>query len=397
MMRPHRAALTLALLWAVCSAPSVAQGPPKGAMPPAQVNVARAETKTVPVSLDYVGLTAASKTVEIRARVQGFVESRDFIDGAWIEEGARLFKIDPRPFEADREIAAAQVEQAEARLQLARQELKRMQSVTTPGAIAEADLDQRASEVANSAAALRLAKAQLDKAELNLGYTNITAPLTGYIGKALKEIGSYVDTSQNSLLAVMEQVDPLYVSFQVTESDFLNWKREMKEGLLVLAQDLSGPRVEITLLDGAAFGSHGVLDFENAGLDTKTGTVELRATFPNSDRVLKPGQFVKVHLTGWERPNVLTVPQRAVSQSPQGAYVYVVGSDGKVEMRVIQIGAWSSQDWIVLDGLREGEQVVVEGLTKVRPGATVTIAASPGTPQSAGEGAPTAAEAATQS
>jgi len=373
------------LLAGVAATIAEAQGPPGRAMPPPEVAVAVAQVKTAPVSYEYVGMTEASKTVEVRARVQGFLETRDFAEGAYVKEGTRLFTIDPRLFKADREIAVAQVEQAESRLRLAEQELKRMRSVQVPGAVAATDLDQKAAEEANASAALRLAKAQLAKAELDLSYAEVYAPLTGYIGKALKEIGSLVDSGQNSLLAVMQQVDPLYVSFQVTESDFLTWKREEKSGQLILPQGEKAPRVggwtegsrlrvEISLLDGNPFENAGVLDFENVDLNTQMGTVELRATFKNEDKTLKPGQYVKVHLKGWERPNALVVPQRAVGQSPQGAYVYVVGSDNKAERRSIKVGAWAEQDWIVLDGLKEGERVIVEGLTKVQPGITVVPA-----------------------
>jgi len=362
------------LLAVVAVTTAEAQGPPGGAMPPPEVALGAAQVKTVPVSYEYVGMTEASKTVEVRARIQGFIETRSFVEGAYIQEGAGLFTIDPRSFKADQDIALAQVEQAEARLKLAQQDLQRMRAVKVPGAVAATDLDQKAAEEASAAAALRLAKAQLAKAELDLSYTKVVAPLTGYIGKALKDIGSLVDNGQNSLLAVMQQVDPVYVSFQVSESDFLTWKRETKDGQLALSQGQKAPRVEITLSDGTPFENAGVLDFENVNLEMRTGTVELRATFRNEDRVLKPGQFVKVHLTGWERPNTLVVPQHAVSQSPQGAFVYVVGDDNKAEVRNIKVGAWAGQDWVVLDGLKGGERVIVEGLTKVRPGGSVVPA-----------------------
>ena len=359
------------VLVGVAISPVEAQGPPGMAMPPPEVVLAAAEIKTVPVSYDYVGVTVASKTVEVRARIQGFLETRDFQEGAYLKEGARLFTIDPRSFKADQQIAAAQVEQAESRLKLAEQELKRMQSVRQPGAIVQSDLDQRIAEQSSAMAALRLAEAQLAKVDLELSYTTLTAPLTGFIGKAQKEIGSLVDSNQNSLLAVMQQVNPLYVSFQVSESDFITWKREEKSGELGLADGAKAPYVEITLIDGMSFENRGVLDFENVALNTQTGTVELRATFKNENRILKPGQFVKVHLKGWQRENMLVVPQRAVGQSPAGAYVYVVGSDNKAERRNIKVGSWAGQDWVVLDGLKAGEQVIVEGLTKVRPGADV--------------------------
>jgi len=386
-----RAAGVLAL-WMLLAgaAPLFAQGPPGGKKMPPQVTLAPAVVKTVPVSFEYVGLTEASKTVEVRARIQGFLETREFQDGAYLKEGTRLFTIDPRPFEADRDVAAAQVAQAAARLRLAEQELARLKAVRTPGAVAAADVDQREAEAAGAAASLRLAEAQLKKAELNLDYTRVSAPLTGFIGKAQKEAGSYVDSAQNSLLAVMHQVDPLYVTFKVSEADFLAWRRGEKEGALALAGGRKVPDVAITLLDGTPFGESGTLDYENTGVDTQTGTVELRATFKNGDRALKPGQFVKVNLSGWERPNVLTVPRRAVGQTPKGPVVYLVGPDSKAQERVVRTGEWSGEDWIILEGLEAGDQVIVDGLTKVRAGTEVSTGPPPGAPGAADAAKPAA-------
>ena len=222
---------------------------------------------------------------------------------------------------------------------------------------------------------MRLAEAQLAKTDLELSYTSVNAPLTGFVGKAMKDIGSLVDSAQNSLLTTMQQVDPIYVSFHVTENDYLALHQSLRDGEIVPTPGSDGPYVEIVLLDGAAYGQHGKITFEDASVDTQTGTVELRGTFENADKKLKPGQFVKVHLQGWERPNTLIVPQRAVSQSPQGSYVYVVGADSKAERRTIKTGAWAGKDWIVLDGVKAGEQVILEGLTKVRPGMVVAPAA----------------------
>lgn len=348
-----------------------AQGPPGGPPPPPPVVVAPVDAKTVPVTFEYVGVTEASKVVEIRARVQGFIDTRDFEEGALVKKGQRLYTIDPRSFKADQQIALAQVEQAEARLRLAEQDVKRLQSITEPGAIAATDLDQKRAEQVNAAAAVRLAKAQLAKAELEVSYTTVEAPLTGLIGKAEKDIGSLVDAGQNSLLTNLQVVDPLYVSFKVPESDYMARRRDRQNGVLAAADGQDEPYLELTLADGSVYPERGVIDFENVGAEVQTGTVELRGTVKNPDRLLKPGQFVKVHLKGLQRPGVLTVAQRAVSQSPQGPFVYVLGADNKAEQRIVKLGQWTGQDWEVLEGLQAGERVIVEGLTKVRPGAVV--------------------------
>ncbi|MFA6242867.1 MAG: efflux RND transporter periplasmic adaptor subunit, partial [Candidatus Hydrogenedentales bacterium] len=367
--------------WAAAGPP---QGPGGAPPPPPEVTCVVVETKTVPVSFDYVGMTEASKTVEVRARIRGFLDSRDFQEGTFVEAGTKLFTIDPRSYQADQQIAVARVEQAQARLKLAEQDVKRLKSVTVPGAIAESDLDKQVAEEVNAKASLQLAKAELAKAELELSYTVVGAPLTGYIGKAQKEIGSFVDESQSSLLAVMHQVNPLYVSFKVSEREFLSWRNEEQAGTLVLVEG-SQPYAEITLLEGTQYDKRGTISFESPDVDIATGTLEFRASFENPENQLKPGQFAKVHLRGWTRPSAITVPQRAVSQSPRGPYVYVVGDDKKAEMRIVTTGEWSGSDWVISDGLKPGERIIVEGLTKVQPGGEVT-------PLLAGEQPPSAPE-----
>ena len=188
----------------------------------------------VPVTFDYSGVTAASKTVEMRARVRGYIETRDFEEGSLVKAGTRLFTIDPRTFEADKEIAAARVEQAEARRKLADQDLERLKSVSVPGAVAATDIDKQAAALAEASASLRLSKAELAKSELELGYTKIDAPMDGLIGKAMKEIGSLVDVGENSLVAVMHQVSPIYVSLRVSERDYLAWRTDQESGALAL-------------------------------------------------------------------------------------------------------------------------------------------------------------------
>ncbi|MCC6695998.1 MAG: efflux RND transporter periplasmic adaptor subunit [Candidatus Hydrogenedentes bacterium] len=365
-----RRSTTLLTLLVSLGTSSIAQGPPQGPPPPPEVAVITVEPKTVPMVFDYVGVTEASKVVEVRARIQGFLETRDFEEGALVDEGTPLFTIDPRSFKADTDIALARVEQAVTRLKLAEQDVNRLKAVKVPGAIAETDLDKAMAEQDDAAASLRLSKAQLAKAELEQSYTVVKAPLTGFVDKAEKEIGSLVDAGQNSLLTIMRQVDPIYVSFQMSERAFLEWRGELDKGLLVLAEGTE-PSVRITLLDKTEYALPGHINFESAAMSLGTGAVELRATFENPDQRLKAGQFVNIHMNGYVRPNTLTVPQRAVSQSPQGAYVYVVDAENKAEFRIIKPGKWTGRDWIVESGLEPGERVVVEGLIKVQPGIPV--------------------------
>lgn len=360
-----------ATLLATTGLAAMAQGGPGMAPPPPpEVNVTAVQPRTVPLTFSYVGVTTASKTVEVRSRVRGFIESRDFEEGAYVKPDTLLYTIEKESFAADREVALAQVEQAEARLKLAEQELKRLGAVAVPGAVAGTDIDRQQAERANAAAAVRLAKAELAKANLQLSYTRVTAPLEGYIGKAQKELGALVDESQNSLLASVQQVDPIFVSVRVSEREFLAWRAAEAAGTQGLA-DGEKPYMELTFEDGSVLAEHGTLNYESAALDPSTATVELRGQFANPDHKIKPGQFVKVALRGWVRNNAIAVPQRAVGQAPIGSYVYVVADGEKAEMRPIIPGPWTGQDWIIEKGLAPGDRVITEGVAKVHPGIVV--------------------------
>ena len=355
---------------ALAATVTVAQPPGSGPPPPPQVSTVIVDQKPVPVTFSYSGVTAASKTVEIRARVRGYLHSRDFEEGTLVKKGQPLFTIDPSTFEADREVAAARVDQIEATRKLAEQEVKRLKSVTVPGAVAAADIDKQEAALAEASASLRLAKAELQRADLELGYTKIVAPMDGLIGKSMKEIGSMVDTGENSLLAVVHQVEPIYVSVRISERDFLAWRADQESGALVRRDDQE-PWLEITLNDLTTYEKRGVINFLSPELNTQTGSYEVRAVFENPDVKLRPGQFIKGHIKGWARPASITVPQRAVNQSPLGSFVYVVGDDNVAQQRTIELGQWTGDEWIITSGLSVGDRVIVEGLTKVRPGATV--------------------------
>lgn len=367
----------LLVLFVLVTNASLAQ--PGGPPPPPQVSFVVVEPRSVPVSFDFVGVTEASKVVEVRARVRGFLETREFKEGAMIEEGTRLFQIDPRPFEADLQIAKARVAQADTRLKLAEKEVARLKSISVPGAIAQSDLDKQIAEQSDATAALNLAKADQAKAELELGYTSVKAPLTGFIGKAEKEIGSLVDESANGLLTVMRQVNPIYVSYTMTEAEYLSWRKLAADGGYVL-DGTNNPYLEITLLDGTEYPPQGKIDFEDTAIDTTTGSVDLRATFDNINNELKPGQFVRAHMRGYVRPDTIAIPQRAVAESPQGSFVYVIGEGNKAELRIVKPGQWTGSDWIIDSGLAPGEKVIVDGQIKVQPGVEVNPSPAGETP-----------------
>lgn len=380
-MKSHPYSAYALLMTILLSTPAVGQPPAQA--PPPEVTVVTAKPRNLPVEFEYLGVTEASKTVEVRSRTRGFIETRDFDEGALVTADQPLFTIDPRTFQADLEIARAQVAQAESRLHLAGQDVKRLQSVKEPGAISQSDLDQRIAEQSNAAAALRLSRAQLAKAQLELEFTTVESPLDGYVGKALKEIGSFVDEGQNSLLTHVWQVDPIYVSFQVTEREFLALRTQTEVGDLLL-NGSEPPHVAVTLLNDVTLPQQGSIDFESAIVDIKTGSVEMRAVLDNPGLLIKPGQFVTATLRGWVRPNVIAVPQRAVGQSPQGAYIYVVNADDTVEFRTVKLGSWSGDLWIIEKGLKAGERVIVEGLVKVQPGIKVVAQPQDNIPDFAG-------------
>lgn len=346
---------------------------PAAGAPPApapEVSVVTIAPATVPLRYEYVGLTEASQTVEIRSRVQGFLFKRAFEEGGRIKLGDLLFQIDPRSFEADLEIALARVEQRQAVYDRARRDLERYKELTDRGASTQKELDDAATEELEARANLRLAKADASKAELDLSYTSILSPFDGWIGKSTKDVGSLVDAGANSLLATALQTDPIYVGFSISERDVLQWKSDISSGRVRLPGD-QHIRVALILVDGSRYSQEGKINFVDVKTDASTGSAHIRAELPNPEAILQPGQFVRAELIGAERPDAIVIPQRAVTQTPNGAIVFVVGEGDKAEVRPVKLGPWAGDQWIVEEGLKPGERVIVDGIVNVQPGGPV--------------------------
>lgn len=362
---------------------------PQQTMP---VHVVTVQNETVPLHPRYLGRTEGSQVVEIRARVAGYLLDRVFEEGTKVTKGQPLFQIDPRPFETDLARAKAHLQSAQATLSRAHLQVVRYQELTARQSATEGELEEWQQQEGVAAADVELAKAEIAAAELNIEYAHIEAPIDGVIGEALKEVGSYVDSGSNGLMAVLQQVDPIDVRFSVTEQEMLRWRRLIDSGV-IKAPEANDTMVELTLADGSTYPYQGRVDYVDVKVDDTTGTSIIRAKVPNPDNTLRPGQFVHVNVLGVERLNVIRVPQNAVMQNPTGASVYVVGAEDKIESRPVTLGEWSGgSEWIIESGLKPGDRVVVSRLLMLRPGVPVKIepdapeSAAASDPHEAGEG-----------
>ncbi len=339
------------------------------APPLPQVSVITATTQNVPDEPEFIGQSEASRPVEIRSQVTGIIKERFFREGRDIKKGDRLYQIDPVPFQAALLNAKAKVVQAEARLVQAKQNLDRVKPLLAEQAVSQKDVDDAVAEDLSVAGALAAAKADVVKTQFDMDNTLIIAPIDGLIERTRVYEGRLV-SAQTDLLTIIHQVDPMYVTVSVPESFLLKRVRDraLKK---VQGAGVYQLRGVITFTDGTTYPHEGRLDLLEVGLRTTTGTRDVRVVFPNHERALLPGQFVKVRFFGAVRIGVILVPQRAVQQGPQGPFVYVVGQGDKVEVHNVQATSWQGTQWLIEDGLSAGERVVVDGLQKLAPGAQV--------------------------
>lgn len=342
---------------------------------PPTVVVATVQTRDVPVAYPFIGQTDATRRVEIRARVPGFVIAREYSEGRAIREGDVLFRLDPKPFEADLEVARAEMDQARAEQKSAESDVARFTELLAADAGSQKELDDAVARRAGAVARIRAAEARIAKGEMELGYTIIRSPLSGVAGESMRAVGSYVDAGAESLLTEVIETNPIDVLFTVSEREVLSSQQAIRERRLFLPPD-GKITLELTLLDGSLYPHTGSVSFADIRVDPATGTTRIRGEFPNPENALRPGQFVRGKLTGYLRANAIAVPRACVLQSPTGAYVYVIAADGTVDSRPVTLGEWVGTDVIVTSGLSAGDRLVVEGIQRVGPGMKVTVAAA---------------------
>ncbi|MBF0528607.1 MAG: efflux RND transporter periplasmic adaptor subunit [Deltaproteobacteria bacterium] len=360
----------LATLLAGCQASPVA--PPPEIV---EVSAVQVQARTIPVPLTYIGLTESSRLVEIRARVEGIIMERTFTEGKKVEKGALLFRLDPKPLETALENSRGLLAQEESKLANAKRVLQRLKSLITENAVSQKDLDEAIFSEQNYLASVKSAKAKVREAELNLGYATITAPLIGIIGRAQKPEGSLVSTGTDSLLTTISQLDPIYANFSVSAKELLKLDQEAESKRIIFPPEGKFD-VELSLENGLVYPQTGQLNFAEPSVSPETGTMKFRAEFPNPDKSLVPGLFVRIKLKGAERPNAITVPQRSVLQGQKGKFVYVVDKSSKAELRLVEVGDWYDQDWIIHSGVTAGDLVVVDGAIKLQPGAALKVSAA---------------------
>ncbi|WP_241332005.1 efflux RND transporter periplasmic adaptor subunit [Burkholderia cenocepacia] len=383
----------------------------KESAPPPQtpeVGVVTVQPQAVPVFTDLPGRTSAFLVAQVRARVDGIVLRREFTEGTDVKAGQRLYKIDPAPYIAALNSAKATLAKAQANLVTQNALVARYKVLVAANAVSKQDYDNAVATQGQAAADVAAGKAAVDTAQINLGYTDVVSPISGRVGISQVTPGAYVQASQATLMSTVQQLDPVYVDLTQSSLEGLKLRQDVQSGRL----KTSGPgaaKVSLILEDGKTYSEPGKLQFSDVTVDQTTGSVTIRAVFPNPGRVLLPGMFVRARIEEGVNENAFLVPQIGVTHDQKGqAIAMVVNASNKVEPRPLKTTGMQGQNWIVEGGLQAGDHVIVQGVDKVRPGATVKTvpgqlapaadaasgAAAPAAPAAAGSGAAAASGAA---
>jgi len=365
--------VAMAALAAACSKPE----PP--AMPPMEVAVVEVQPRDIPIHLDMIGQTLGSVDIPIRARVDGVLDEIHFLEGRDVAKGQLLYVIDPTPFKAQVVEAQGRLAEAQTRLAKAASDLERIRPLAEMDAVSKQDLDGAVAQFEAAQGSLQAAKAQVEQAEIQLGYTRIKAPVDGLIGITQAKVGEYVGRSPNPVvLNVVSQTDPIRVRFSINEREYLRFRREFAGTMRAAENEVAQSKgLQLILSDGSVHEHEGHVVSFDAAIDATTGTLTLEADFPNPERIVLPGQFARVRGVLEEREAALAIPQRAVMETQGIFQLAVVGEDGTVDIRQVQMGPRVDGEWIVESGLEPGERVALEGLQRMRPGVKVVAKGAP--------------------
>ena len=396
--------LALAALLAACGpgAPPPAGGPGAGggAPPPAEVGVVTVSTGDVGLITELPGRLEASRVAQVRARAAGILQRRLFAEGSSVKAGQLLFEIDDAPYKAALDSALANVAKAEASLGQASALAKRYEPLAAAKAVSQQELVAAQAAQKQAEADVAVAKAAAQTARINLNYAAVTAPIAGSIGRALVTEGALVGQGEATPLAVVQQINPMYINFTQSAGDVMKLRQALDAGKLKRANGSQAASVRLVMEDGSEFAHAGRLLFSDLTVDASSGQITLRAEVPNPTGTLLPGLYVRVRVEQAQASNAILLPQQAVTRSAQGDTVMVVGSDGKVKPRPVKVGAQQRNQWVILEGLQSGEQVMVDGFQKLRGDAPVKAVpwvppgSKPAAPASASSAASAAAHAA---
>ncbi|MBJ7449462.1 MAG: efflux RND transporter periplasmic adaptor subunit [Parachlamydiales bacterium] len=357
---------TLILCFTSCNKP-VAQK-----IPPVPVTVVEIDPQTVPATFEYVGMVESSHIVQLRARVEGYLEKIAYVEGSQVQKGDLMFLIDPRPFEASLAEAKAMLEKQKALLWNAKQRVARYKPLYAMKAISQKDLDDAISQELASESEVDAAAANVETAELNLSFTEIRAPVTGMSNQAKFREGALISPGSNSLLTTLYVVDPIWVNFSISQGDLLKARNARNKGELEYPKEMDF-NISVILADGTSYPAMGKVDFTDPSLQQSTGTMLVRAVVPNPDKLLHPGGFVRVKIEGSTRPNAIFVPKTSVQQGQNGMYVFVIDKDNVAHMRQVTVGTWYEKNWIITSGLEKGDIVAVTSVNRIHDGSIVNV------------------------
>jgi membrane fusion protein (multidrug efflux system) len=362
--------LAISLLAACGQKPEGAGGPPGGGMPPAEVGVITVATQSIGLATELPGRLEASRVAQVRARAAGILQKRLFTEGSDVKAGQVLFTIDAAPYQATAASARAALARAEANLTQATALAERYKPLMEANAISKQEYINAVAAQKTAQADVASGRATVQTAQINLGYATVTAPISGRIGRALVTEGALVGQGEVTPLATFQQINPMYVNFTQSTTDVLRLRRAVESGKFKRS-GTDGAEVRVLLEDGSDYGQTGKLLFSDLTVDPTTGQITLRAQVPNPTGLLLPGRYVRVKLEEAQAEAGIVVPQQAVTRGTSGDTLMVVGADGKVAPRPVKIGSSVNGQWVVLDGLKPGEQVMVDGFQKLRGNAPV--------------------------